>query len=256
MTVPTATNSVGAVKNLSRILEILKEERGATMSEIEAKTDLSLSSVHNYLATLREEELVVKEGDRYFLSLTFLDLGSVSRNRYKILEGAKLEINELAAETGEMVNLLVEEFGRGIHLYRKGGEKALQYNEYTGYRGYLHNSAAGKCILAYQSSDRVKEIVQCHGFEKTAAHTITDLDELFAELEDIRDAGIAFDDEESLDGCRCVGAPITNKADQKIIGAISVSGPKRRMVGDWFRMELPEMIRDTANVIEVKTSYN
>lgn len=256
MAIPKATNPVGAVKNLSQILGVIKDNRGATLSEIELQTDLSPSSIHNYLATLQEEEFIVKKDDTYYLSLFFLDFSTIARDRYEILEAAREEIDEFAAETGEMVNLLIEEYGRGVHIYRQGGQKALQYAEYTGYRGYLHNSAAGKCILAYMDRDRVEEILEYHGLEQTARNTITDYDKLYDELDEIRDTEIAFDDEESLDGCRCVAAPVINKSKQEVVGAVSISGPKRRMKGDRYNKELPERIRDATNVIEVKLSYN
>lgn len=256
MTIPRAANPVGAVQNASEILQVVKSERGATLSEIQDQTDLSKSSIHNYLATLQEEEFVLKDGSEYHLSLTFLDFGTIARKRYSILEGARIEVDELATETGEMVNLIVEEYGRGIHLYRSGGKNALQYSEYTGFRGYLHNTAAGKCILAFLPEDRVDRIVEHHGLQQTAENTITEVEALKEELAEIRENGIAFDDEESLDGCRCVAAPITNKAEKNIIGAISVSGPKRRMQGERFNQELPDLLQDAANVIEVKTSYD
>lgn len=256
MPIPQASNPVGSVKNISQILSVIKVNRGATLSEIESQIDLSLSSIHNYLATLREEEFIIKKDNTYHLSLLFLDFSTIARNRYEILEAAREEIDELASETGEMVNLLVEEYGRGIHIYRQGGQKALEYSEYTGYHGYLHNSAAGKCILAYKDPDRVEEILEHHGTEQTARNTITDLDKLSSELNKIRGSEVAFDDEESLDGCRCVAAPVMNKSNQEVVGAVSISGPKRRMKGDRYNEELPEMIRDTTNVIEVKLSYN
>lgn len=255
MTIPHAANPVGAIQNTSTILEVIKSERGATLAEIHAQTDLSRSSIHNYLATLQEVELVLKEDSEYYLSLTFLDYGTIARDRHAVLEGAREEVDELARETREMVNLVVEEYGRGVHLYRSGGENALQYSEYTGYRGYLHNTAAGKSILASLPEDRVKQIVDYHGLEETAENTIADYDDLREELAEVRERGIAFDDEESLNGCRCVGAPITNKAENDVLGAISVSGPKRRMQSKRFKQDLPEAIQDAANVIEVKTSY-
>jgi len=66
----------------------------------------------------------------------------------------------------------------------------------------------GKAILAQLSRDRVMEIVERHGLLKRTEQTITDPDELCAELEEIRDAGVAFDDEEYGNGLRCVAAPV------------------------------------------------
>lgn len=256
MTVPQASNPIGAVNNISQILKVIKSKQGATLSEIESQTDLSLSSIHNYVATLQEEKFIIKRNGTYYLSLLFLDFSTIARKRYKILDAAREEIAELADETGEMVNLLIEEYGQGVHIHRQGGKRSLEYAEYTGYRGYLHNSAAGKCILAYMGRDRVKEITEYYGLEQTARNTITDYDALCDELDDIQETNIAFDDEESLDGCRCVAAPVMNKSNQEVVGAVSVSGPKRRMKGDWYNNELPEEIRDATNVIEVKLSYN
>ena len=48
------------------------------------------------------------------------------------------------------------------------------------------------------------------------------------ELEKIRRQGYAVDDEEAVQGARCVSAPILN-ADREPIGAVSVSGPVTRV---------------------------
>lgn len=244
-------NPVGAVQYTSRILEIVKQSHGATLTEISEGIDLSKSSIYNYLSTLESEHLLVQDGDEYYLGLRCLDLGTIALERWQIHETAQPEIQELAEDTEEVVNLMVEEYGLGIYVCREFGKQALRYEEYTGYRSTMHNSAAGKCLLSHLPENKVEQILDYHGMEQTAPNTITTRGELFEELSDIHEQGIAFDDEECLPGTRCVAAPICDNKDQ-IRGAISVTGPKSRLQGDVYRTTIPNQIRDKVNIIELK----
>jgi IclR family transcriptional regulator, KDG regulon repressor len=58
--------------------------------------------------------------------------------------------------------------------------------------------------------------------------TITDPAALAAELDRIRRAGIAFEDEESQLGLSCVAAPVRHRA-AGAIAALSVTGPRGRI---------------------------
>uniref|UniRef100_UPI003EBCF134 IclR family transcriptional regulator domain-containing protein n=1 Tax=Halarchaeum sp. P4 TaxID=3421639 RepID=UPI003EBCF134 len=85
--------------------------------------------------------------------------------------------------------------------------------------------------------------------------TITDEEELFAELERTRERGYAIDDEERLRGLRCVAAPILSNED-RVLGAVSIAGPTNRLQGELFEEELPERLLETVNVIELNVTYS
>jgi len=248
-------NKVKSTQKTFRILEKLKELNGATVTELTNELDLPKSSVHNYLNTLKDAEYVVQDdGNKYHVGLRFLDLGSFARQRRQIYRVAKPEVTKLADETGELANLLVEEHGRGVYLYRKTGEKAVKVDSYTGQRVFLHNTALGKAILANLPRDRVGMILDRHGLPATTDNTITDRGTLFEELETIQQEGIAFDNEERLRGLRCVAVPIVTKND-RVEGAISIAGPSSRITGERFTEKLPELIRNAVNVVELNTTY-
>ncbi|MFB6298126.1 MAG: IclR family transcriptional regulator [Salinirussus sp.] len=251
---PTATNPVKATRTTMRILEALVEREGAGVTELAERVDRPKSSVHGYLSTLRESGYVVKSGGEYHLGLSLLEFGSFARRRYPVYEVAKPEVRALAEQTGELANLLVEERGRGVYVCRETGDRAVGVDSYTGHRVSLHNTALGKAILANLPLERVDEIVERHGLPEATESTITDREELYDRLERVRSRGIAFDDEERLDGLRCVAAPILAD-DGSVAGAISVSGPTRRLRGDRFAEELPELLRDAAKVIELNLTY-
>jgi len=151
--------------------------------------------------------------------------------------------------------MMIEEHGRGVFLYKVRGSKAVQLDTHAGKRVPLQTTAMGKTILAYQPRDEVEEIFDRHGLPQITEHTITDREELFDVLAEIRERGYAYDDEERVNGMRCVAAPITD-GDNRAIAAISVSGPKSRLSGDSFTDELPDTVLRSTNVIEVNLAYS
>lgn len=250
-----AKHPIKSAQNTVRIIEALKELDEAGVTEVADYLDLSKSSVHNYLDTLRHEGYVVKGGNRYRVGLKFLDLGTYAREKQQLFETGKPEVKQLAEETGEVVNLLVEEQGRGIFLHRERGPQAVKLDTYTGMSIRLHHAALGKAILAHLPEERVRSIVDYHGLPRRTENTVTDLDDLFEELETVREQGYALDMEEHLDGLRCVAVPIFSDGTS-VEGAISVAGPSSRMKGERLRETLPEKLQNATNVIELNITHS
>jgi DNA-binding IclR family transcriptional regulator len=243
---------VQAVETSCKILEILRQEGEMGVSELAAKMDRSKAKVYYHLNTLMEEEFVVREGDEYALGLRFTDFGDCAKKKLRNYDIVRKEVERLAEDTGEVVQFMIEEHGRGVYLHKARGENAIQTRSYIGNRKDLHCTALGKAILARLPEERVNEIIQDRGLTRYTDKTITTCEELCAELESIREEGVAYDDEEVLPGVRCVAAPV-NHPGGEVQGAISISGPTSRFKGDRFREELPELARGAANVIEVNS---
>ena len=246
--------TVDATETTFRILEMLKELDGAGVTELATRLDIPKSTVHNHLVTLRENEYVVKDGTTYRVGLQFLELGEHTRNRMKIYDVARPEVEALAEETGELANLLVEEYGLGVYLCRARGEQAVRVDTYAGMRVHLHCTGLGKAMLAHMPDERVDEILDRRGLEPRTEATITDAETLREDLAAIRERGYAVDHGERLSGLRCIAAPITDESN-RAVGAVSVSGPSSRIKGDRLE-EVPELVMSAANVIELNMSYS
>ena len=76
--------------------------------------------------------------------------------------------------------------------------------------------------MAFLSDECLREILATHGLPSLAENTITDRNELLAELAEIRETGVAFSAEESSNGMRSVASPIFDP-DNEVIGSICVS---------------------------------
>jgi DNA-binding IclR family transcriptional regulator len=245
---------IQAVATTCDLLNVLRELDGAGVSELARETDYSKATVHSHLATLLDNEFVVKRENHYEISLKFVDFGEFAKNGVAIHDIAAQEVNKLAEQTGEVAQFMVEEHGRGVYLHKASGENAIRTASYTGERKDLHCTALGKAILAQFSREHVEEIIDDQGMPAHTENTITTREELFNNLKTIRQENVAYDDEEVLSGLRCIAAPIGYK-NGDIQGAISISGPTSRFKGKRFREELAETVRSAANVIEVNSVH-
>ncbi|WP_042664127.1 IclR family transcriptional regulator [Haloferax sp. ATB1] len=251
----TPQNPIKSVQTMFRIIDQLKQLESASVSELATALDLPRSTAHNYLSTLTGEGYLIKQNGEYQLSIQFLELGSFARKQQKIYEIAKPEVRRLARETGELTSLLVEDQGEGVYLQRERGEQAVQVQAYVGTRAPLHATALGKCILAHKSTEFIDQVIEHHGLEKSTEKTVSTREELLDRLDEVRERGYAFDDEERIEGLRCIASPILS-TDDRVLGAISVSGPSYRMRGERYEETLPNDVLETANVIELNITYS
>jgi len=85
--------------------------------------------------------------------------------------------------------------------------------------------------------------------------TITDKEELFAELETIRDRRYAFNRGEHIEGLRTVAAPVFDD-DGNVFGALCVSGPANRLKDDRLEVELRDYLLGAVNELELNIAYS
>ena len=96
----------------------------------------------------------------------------------------------------------------------------------VGRRVLPHCTAVGKALLASAPDADVRAVLGRTGLPRHTPHTLTDPEELMAQLEVIRDRGYAMDEGEQEVGVRCVAVAVPGS---RIRLAMSVSGPAPRM---------------------------
>ncbi|WP_126661825.1 IclR family transcriptional regulator [Haloterrigena salifodinae] len=246
---------VETVETAFDIVDVLKRDDGAGITDIADELGLAKSTVHRHVKTLESRGLLVREGDVYRISTWFLDYGIHVRNRHRLYDVARPKVDELAAETNEKVWCVIEERGMGVHIYGAEGRHSVKTHARIGQRTYLHQFAAGKAILAHLPDDRIESILEDYGLAAQTDQTITERDTLYDQLATIRDRGYAFNREESVIGVHAVGAPIRNESGTAI-GAISVAGPANRLRDDLMTEELPSLLLGATNEVEINLAHS
>ena len=135
---------------------------------------------------------------------------------------------QLAAETGETVNIAVLSESSAFYLEQVAGSSALQSHNWVGQHIPLHATSNGKILLSGLEPERLKAVLG--SLPAYTALTITKRTQLRKELDRVREQGYAVAVDELEVGLTAVAAPIRN-AHGDVIASMSVSGPTFRLAG-------------------------
>lgn len=238
-----------------QLLELVKQRDGMRIDDVADELDMARSTAYRYLLTLHEAGYLTNEDGTYYVSIRFLDLGDHARKRNEAYTLAREVVDELAEVTGERARFLVEEAGHVYHVYRANvSDTDVEVRDNLGRPVGMHASAAGKAILSEYSRDRIRELVSATGLPQLTEHTITDPETLFDDIQSIKRRGYSFNEQETLVGLNAVGVPVTG-VDGEVVGALCVAGPSRRLNGDWFTDELPNLLLGAAEEIEINLRF-
>lgn len=246
--------TVQAAETAFDIVEFLQEQDGAQLHEVAQELDLANSTVYHHMNTLVSRRYVVREGDVYYPGLEFLQVGGRIRDRRRVNRLSESFVESLADETGEQVQFIVEENGYGYHVYTATGERATSIDTRPGKRIYLHANAAGKAIMAFYDRDRIEEIIDSVGLPALTDHTITDREELFDELETVRERGYAYNWEEHVEGYCGIAVPV--QSEETVLGSLALGGPVERVRNEQSKEQLTQTVREAVNELELELKFD
>lgn len=223
------TENAAAVLKVFAVLEALADDRRASLADIAQKAMTSKTTAHRLLQTMADLGYVEQEPEteKYGLTLKLFALGARTlRGQEDLLRVADREMGKLSRATGESINLGVmddhEQCVAYIHKY--DSTYNLSMHSTLGKRNPLHSTSLGKALLAWRDAEEVAERIGRMDLRRLAPRTITDPDQLRAQLDQIRLQGYAEEIEESEAGVRCMAAPILDHAG-KSIAAVSIAFP-------------------------------
>lgn len=254
MTEKTGTTATErpSVQSLERALDLLetlgKAEGALPLGELARRVNLHKSTVYRLLQTLGKRGYVTQDADgRYRLGLRIVGLSSALLDSLDLREEARPYLQQLLAQTNEVVHLVVMEQGEMVYIEKLEGTQTVRMHSLVGKRVPAHCTGVGKAILAYLPSDEVEHILQEKGMPAHTPKTITDLPAMLDELARVRAQGYAIDNEENEEGIICIAAPIYDYRN-RVIAAISLSAPSMRMGTSRVESLIPLVKATAANI--------
>ncbi len=202
------------------------------------------------LGYIRRDE----ERGSYRLSLRCFEIGSRIVSRLDILELARPHLERLSAHAHETVHLVLPDGADIVYIYKADCESnAIRLSSRVGLRSPMYCTGVGKCMLAALPPREVEAIWQASQVRALTPHTITQLEPLFKQLEEIRRCGYAMDNEENELGVRCIATPVFGMGGQAV-SAISLSAPLARL-DDARVAELAPAVVQTGRQISAELGY-
>jgi len=230
------SRTVNSVDHALRLIACLADSpEPQNVADLARALDLPRPTVYRLLATLIEHRMVVRDATRYRLGLRLLELGGSALGAANLDAAAQPYLRELARRTGETAHFAVLDGREVCYVSKVDGAHPIRMLSHVGWRGPLHATAVGKVLLAWSGPDLLEQVMQ----EERKAHTartLVDAEPLRQEVEKTRAAGWAIDDQELLEGLVCLAAPVL--AGDRLVGAMSVSGPAARMADRTATAEL------------------
>ena len=216
------------VKSADRTLDILEllagEPRGLTISEISTRLSFARSSTHGLVHTLESRGYVSQDGGRrYELGARLVQLGLNAGDRLELRSVARRSLERLVAASHDTAMLAVPAHGELLYIDKVLSDaRDVRTDPRVTSRVPLHCSSLGKALLAAVDDASVTGVLGTTGLQRVTPFTNPDLRHLFADLAQTRKRGYSVDQQESIMGVFCVGAPVRDHTGRSV-AAISLS---------------------------------
>ena len=182
------------------------------------------------MATLEAHRLVEQAGDRgkYRLGVGILRLAGATTARLDLVQEARPVCRQLAADTGETVNIAVLSESSALYLDQVAGSSALQPHNWVGQHIPLHATSNGKVLLSGLDDADARRRCSARLPRYTAPHDHHAGPSCATSSTAVREQGYAVAVDELEVGLTAVAAPIRN-AHGDVVASMSVSGPTFRL---------------------------
>jgi IclR family transcriptional regulator, pca regulon regulatory protein len=205
-------------QSLERGLAVLSAFRSGRpllgVSELGREVGLSRSTAHRYVSTLATLGYLQQDDatKKYRLGPRVLDLGFSAIHSMELREISAPHLQRLSDDTGYTVNMAVLDGADIVYVERcrsaRVGQRAIDLNLHVGSRLPAYCTSMGKILLAYLPRPERDAMLAELELRQRGPNTLTEPRSLIAELERVREAGLAINNEELAYGLRSIAAPV------------------------------------------------
>jgi DNA-binding IclR family transcriptional regulator len=240
------------VKSAIRALELLEvlAERGTAMTHGALAEALSLpkSSLTELLAALESRQFVRRDdgGSRFGLGPEILPLAGALLRQMDIIKLTRPILAELMEKSGESAALSVRSGREIMVVARENGLHPVTYLMQVGHRAPLSTAAAGKALLGAASA-RDREAYLAEPLPAPTRHSVTDPEQLRAQLDVIATGGVAMGRDELFEGVVALAMPLRN-AEGHPVAALSIGMPTMRFTPERSAM-IEGLLRKAADQV-------
>jgi IclR family pca regulon transcriptional regulator len=220
---------------------------------------MSRSTTHRYVITLAALGYLRQgPGRKYRLGMRVTELGLSAMSGTGLREHARADLEDLCQRTGFTVSLSILDGPEILLLDRlRGTRRSLHQADpgvAVGSRLPAHCTAAGKLLLACLPEWAQRELVGELQLERRGPHTIKSKSALRTELAQIREDGLAVDDQEFAEGLYGIAAPLRSDTGETVAAVGMTAHSKVIVLGDLIDALGPHLI-STADRISARLGY-
>ncbi len=245
------------LRGLAIMNTVAHSTRPLSIADLVSELGLAKPTVHRIASQLEEENYLQRNPtDKRFVvghklrefSTNILSNSSVGAPRRAILEA-------LSNEIGETCNCTMLDGYHTVYFDRVECNWPIKINLHPGSRLPLHATASGKLFLAYMRTADRNRILDAAPLSQLTKHTITSNEDLKAQLSHIKKQGIAFDNEEFIDGMIAIAVPVFDN-ENRICFTVAVHAPTTRQTIESLSEFIPSLHKAADALAESYCSDN
>jgi IclR family transcriptional regulator, pca regulon regulatory protein len=243
------------------ILSAFKAGRPALgVSELARELKLSRSTTHRYVATLTvlgylQQDVATR---KYRVGPRVFDLAFSAIDSMELREIAARHLRLLSDETGHTVNMAILDGADIVYVERcrssRNGQRAIDLALHVGSRLPAYCTSMGKVLLAFLPTPEREDALGGVRFMRRGPNTLTTKAGLLAELELVREQGLAVNNEELAYGLRSIAVPVRSR-DGGVVAAINLAAHRTMVSMDDLVAGLGPVLRRTAVAISAELGF-
>ncbi|EKN69065.1 IclR family transcriptional regulator [Neobacillus bataviensis LMG 21833] len=246
--------SVKSAERVLRVFDLLAQHPvGLTIKEISEILSFPQSSTSGLVETLYKNSYLTADHFRkYKLGPKLIQLGGAAKDALDLSAQGLPFLKSLMETVQETVFMATLEQSELVYVAKITSNRSIQTTAEPGKSKPLYCTGLGKAFLTFLPENKKGEILSHLKLEPITQKTITKKEDLLQQLDMFVEQGYSIDDEENEEGLYCLAAPVYG-VDQTIQAAISVAGPKERMLKQ--KEMIVEKLLETAMNISCSIGY-
>lgn len=242
----------GYVQSFARGLGVIRsfsaEASAQTLSEVASRSGLTRAGARRILLTLQALGYVQSDGKLFRLTPRILELGFAYLTSLPIWNLAEPVMERLSGTIGESCSAAVLDGSDIVYVLRVHTHKIVSINLNVGTRLPAYCTSMGRVLLAGLDDAEVKQRLKASDRRANTRHTVTDVAELLARVQQVRRQGWALVNQELEEGLISIAAPVHNRAGA-VIAALNVSGQANRTSATVMKEQLLPRLRAAADEV-------
>lgn len=222
-------------RSTMRVLDILEalanSSDGLTMAEVCREVGAPKGSISPILHTMADSGYVAYDGltKRYTIGLKTYLLGKSFDRESTSMSLFMAAMRDVTAACGETCQLGVLDHGRVLYVAKVDSPQPVRLTSSIGKTLPIHYTAIGKALVSELPEAEVRSML-AEPLERPTRATVRNVDELLAQLAEVRREGFAYDREEATEAVQCVAVGIRRHG--VIEYGLSVTTPSYRLTDE------------------------
>jgi len=219
------------VQSFARGLQVIRSFSASaprqTLSEVAAASGLTRAGARRILLTLQTLGYVESDGRLFALTPRILDLGFAYLSSMPIWNRAEPVMEALVQQVQESCSAAVLDDTDIIYVMRVPTHKIMRISLGVGSRLPAYCTSMGRLLLADLDDEALRARLEASTLEAFTRHTLTDIDALFAKVQQARRQRWCLVNQELEEGLISIAAPIVDRAG-RMVAALNISGQANR----------------------------